>query len=235
LSFTFEKEYPGKSKRPDYTVPLDGRDWLLEVKEFTSDEIPKGGAFDPYAPVRAKIDAARRKFREYAEYPCALVIYNKDAFVQIEKEFVILGAMYGDHGFRMPFDPEKGIGVGPLQPAFFGRGKMRRTEGVFNRRLSAIITLRYHPAGMRRFAHWWKQVKVDMEAGLITQEPEPDFDVNEQHVGVIVWENVLADIPFPEDVFKGDFDERWGALDGDICCKFKGSGIIDKVQESAVR
>jgi hypothetical protein len=228
LTFEFEKEFAGKSKRPDYSVPLDNREWLFEVKEFTADDIPTGGAFDPYAPIRAKIDAAKKKFKEYDGFPCCLVIYNNQAFVQTEKDFVIFGAMYGDHGFRMPFDPEKGIGVGPLQPMFFERGKMRRKEGVFNTRLSAIITLRQHPVGMRRFVQWWKNVKANMKAGLITEEPEPDFDVGEERLGVIVWENLLADIPFPENTFIGPYDERWGVLEGYLDRKFKGAGIIDR-------
>jgi hypothetical protein len=34
LPFDYEKPYPGKSKRVDYTVPIDGRNFLFEVREL---------------------------------------------------------------------------------------------------------------------------------------------------------------------------------------------------------
>lgn len=40
LSFEFEKPYPGKSKLVDYTVPLCGRGFLFEVKQFEQKNYP---------------------------------------------------------------------------------------------------------------------------------------------------------------------------------------------------
>ena len=61
--FTFEQEHPGKSKRPDYTVRADGREYLFEVKDFTFDEstLPEPGtfpviAYDPRERIREKIN-----------------------------------------------------------------------------------------------------------------------------------------------------------------------------------
>ena len=40
------------------------------------------------------------------------------------------------------------------------------------------------------------------------------FDYEERQLGVIVWENVFADIPFPENAFCGLYDEHWGEKEG---------------------
>jgi hypothetical protein len=226
LVFEYERIYAGKSKRPDYTVPIADRDFLFEVKQFEpGDPLCGFGMTDPYAPIRAKIDAARKKYREFDGYPCCLVLYNNGAFVMNEKHFIMQGAMYGDSGFTMAFDSESAT-FGQPQSAFLERGKMLRREGVYNTRLSAVVTLRQYPLGKRRFRKWWEQVKRDMKAGLLEKEPEMPFDYEERQLGVIVWENVFADIPFPENAFCGLYDEHWGEKEGFLCQKFIGGGIL---------
>jgi hypothetical protein len=60
--FEFEKEFSGKTQRPDYLVHLaDGSVLIFEVKEFraTADDFrPGGGAYDPYISIREKIKQA---------------------------------------------------------------------------------------------------------------------------------------------------------------------------------
>ena len=59
--FAFEPEFQGTSKRPDYLLSWSKQDILLEVKEFRSeaDDFVSGfGFFDPYSPLREKINAA---------------------------------------------------------------------------------------------------------------------------------------------------------------------------------
>lgn len=214
IAFEFEKQYEGRSRRPDYTVAIDGRDYLFEVKEFEPGDLPRGfSMFDPYTPIRAKIDAARKKFKEYEGFPCCLVLYNNGAFVMIDNPHVVLGAMYGDAGFKLPFDPNLGRAVGDLEPAFLGRGKMIRPhwKEPENRRISAILTLRHYPVGRRRYSRWWEGIEAQIRAGGIDREvvPEPDFDDGELGLGVIVWDNAYAEIPLPLDVFRGPYDGRW--------------------------
>ena len=65
--FAFEPELQGTSKRPDYQLSWSKQDILFEVKEFRAkaDDFGSGfGFFDPYAPLREKINAARVKFKE---------------------------------------------------------------------------------------------------------------------------------------------------------------------------
>ena len=50
--YEFEKQFPGKSKRPDYTVYKDGGEFLFDVKHFEP-YMPTGfSPYDPYPPIR---------------------------------------------------------------------------------------------------------------------------------------------------------------------------------------
>ena len=40
--FEFEKSYPGKSKRPDYSVALGSATYLFDVKDADPDVMPPG-------------------------------------------------------------------------------------------------------------------------------------------------------------------------------------------------
>lgn len=105
LTFEFEKKYAGKSRLVDYTVAIDGRDFLIEVKQFEQKDypFPKSATYvDPHRPIRAKIEQAKEKFQEYAEFPCCLVMYNNNAFVMAADPHAVLGAMYGEIGIQMP-------------------------------------------------------------------------------------------------------------------------------------
>jgi hypothetical protein len=231
LAFAFEKEYEGKSRRPDYTVAIGGKDFLFEVKEFQPDDMPLGfSQFDPYPLIRAKIDAARRKFKEFEGFPCCLVLYNKGAFVMTERPYIILGAMYGDAGFKIPFDRNLGKTAGDPEAAFLGRAKMIRPHWrePENRRISAILTLRYHPVGTRRLSQWWEGIRAQIRAGTIEPDavPEPDFDLGELGLGLVVWDNAYAETPLPLDIFRGPYDERWSVVDDDQRLSFRGAGIV---------
>jgi hypothetical protein len=228
LPFVFEQQYRGKSKLPDYSVEIHQTKYLFEVKQFEPGDFPRpgGSAFDPYPPIRAKIDAARKKFKEFEGFPCSLVLYNNGAFVMCEEPHIMLGAMYGDAGFTLPFDPNLGRAVGDPQPAFLGRGKMIRPhwKEAENKRISSILTLRHYPVGMRRYSHYLKEIR----AGVIEPDStlEQGFDISERGLGVIVWDNAYAEIPLPHDVFRGLYDERWSLVGDEQLLTFRGEGIL---------
>lgn len=231
LSFEYEKIYVGKSKRPDYTVPISGRDFLFEVKQFDVTDFPEGfSQFHPHVPLRAKIDAARKKFKEYEGFACCLVLYNNYVpLIMAENSDFMLGAMYGEIGFKMPFDPNTGS-FGSPERAFLDGGKMLHDGKVFNTRISAIITLRHYPIGKRRYRQWWNKLIEQTKAGMPVEErdPEPDIDYEQLELGVIVWDNIAADIPLPMNIFRGAFDERWGHDDnGCIDRLYKGEGVVE--------
>lgn len=70
--YEFEKEFPGKSKRPDYTVTKNSV-FLFDVKDFERYMPLGGGFYDPYPRIREKIEEGREKFKEFKEYPCSLL------------------------------------------------------------------------------------------------------------------------------------------------------------------
>ena len=235
--FKFEHLVEGKKRPPDYTVTRD-RDYLFEVKDFQPEENLLGGAYDPYARVRAKIDAARKKFQEYEGWPCALVLYNNGAaLVDITKPNFVLGAMYGNAGIVIPFNRTDGEPAGEIQEAFLGGGKMVRPhwKEPANTRISALVSLRYVYVGsMRRqkqFANLTSDAvgRVARAADIFRQicDAKFDFDPNEAHLGVIVWENAFASIPFPRDLFAGDYDEIYGVEEDRQPRVFAGKGVLE--------
>jgi len=62
IPFRFEMEHPRKSKRPDYTIEWEGKTVVFEVKDFDPPKTFKTGfmQFDPYLPIREKIDHGDR-------------------------------------------------------------------------------------------------------------------------------------------------------------------------------
>ena len=227
--FEFEKLPEGKNRPPDYTVARD-REYLFEVKDFDPTDIGSGGFYDGYARVRAKIDAARKKFKEYDGWPCSLVLYNNGApLVDIVTPEEVLGAMYGDAGIVIPFNTQTGEAAGEAQAAFLGRGKMTRPEWKepANTRISALISLRYINVGFMRLRKYVEECGLhgpDLLKHLY--EADLDFDSDEKQLGVIVWENAVADIPFPRNLFCGDYDEIYGVEDDHQPRVFAGKGVL---------
>ena len=83
------------------------------------------GFWDPYGPIREKIDQARKKFKEFKDYPCSLVIHLTHGFALIDDPKVIFGAMHGDPGFEFLVDKEKGRLVPDSQREVFTKdGRM---------------------------------------------------------------------------------------------------------------
>jgi hypothetical protein len=179
----FEPKLENKNKPPDYLINLD-REYLFEVKEFDPRPIDLGECFgvDQYKLIRDKIDAAKDKFKEYKDWACCLVLYkNSPSYVELEKPHIMLGAMEGDFGYTSNYNSE-GYIQGSTRPAFLDNGKMFRRKWAkpANTRISALISLR------------------EISIGL------------EKQVGVIIWENRFANVPFPKNLFSGDYDLRWG-------------------------
>jgi hypothetical protein len=161
--YEFEKEFPGKKKRPDYTISLNGVS-LFDVKDFEPN-LPTFGfsAYDPYPRIRQKIEEGRIKFKEFKDYPCSLVLKNNgNPLVHLENPNIMLGSMYGDAGFTVPVY----VGAGPMPSerpdvgrAFLSRGKMIRPDHLQNTTVSALITLRFVPVGSRRIDRVWQEQK----------------------------------------------------------------------------
>jgi hypothetical protein len=149
---------------------------------------------------------------------------------------IVQGAMYGDLGITMQFDTTSGcILEGSEREEFLSGGKMLMrgmkggTAQVRNTTISALITLRHVRTG---YAHLCKDLRdtkgqPGFSLGGWVGAPR-DFDQEEEHVGVIVWENAFARIRFPRHLFCGDYDERYGLDDeGSLRRVYAGRGVLD--------
>jgi len=212
-NFRYEEEQAGKSKRPDYSICQNGTKILCEVKDFKPYSFPnRVGSHDPYPGIRQKIEAARKKFHEYKEEVCCLVMYNQgDMRASIEKWFIVFGAMYGDAGIQCEVSAETGAAVTEPEFAFLDRGKMLRpkTKQPQNTGISALITIRnVNIGGMNLEMYLKEHPDIHGEAILYLTNEIVGFDLNEKCVGVIVWENAFAARPLPREVFSGPYDIR---------------------------
>lgn len=229
--FIHEKEFPGKSKRPDYSVTLVGREHLFEVKDIDSEPPGPGfGFWDPYGPIREKIDQARKKFKEFKDYPCSLVIHLTQGFALIDDPKVIYGAMHGDPAIEFLVDKEKGRLVPDSQREVFtkdGRMTQPHWKDPQNTTINAIIALRGIRIGEKRFVHEYLAQFGGDEAYAHLGD-DVGYDKNEIGRGVVVFENVDARVPLDRQLFRGRFDERWGA-DGDAVTRiFAGPGVLER-------
>jgi hypothetical protein len=219
IRYVREPEFPGIPERVDFVVehPACGK-ILLEVKDIESKPPAVGGLgfFDLYRPIRTHIDAGRKKFRNTADYTCALVLSAPPgSLVMLEDPIIIMGAMYGDLGLQTSVNTETGVADKRAYRLVCipGKGKMIRRSGIQNTRIAALITVTNHrlwPHAMSKY--------LDTEDGRSRQEraadvmnPEavglPPFDA--EMLGVTVWENAVATRKLPKDLFRGDMDAWW--------------------------
>lgn len=190
INFEYEKSHESKSKRPDYFVHVGDKQYIFEVKDIDPPNLRKDDRnYDVLAPIREKINRAAKQFKEYKKWPCCLVLYNNgNRFVPLEDPLDMLGTMNGDPGATWNFDlSTDGLIPGTIRLTFGDNGKMIRPKlsEPQNTTISALITLRY------------VAIKQD-----------------ETKLGVIVWENRFARVPFPRELFCGPYDERY-VFDGD--------------------
>lgn len=227
-TFDYEKDWDGIPTHPDYTVCHDDRILIFDVKEFDYHQYHPGQLVcdNPCDRIRKKIERVRPQFKYFKDKPCCLVLYTHDPFVELHDETTMLGAMYGDFGLTMLFDTRTGSLVpDSKKQAFLTGGKLFRYESskAQNQTISALVTLRYVHIGSRRYQKLFREAR---KTGEHISPNNVDFDIDEKRVGVIVWENAYAKIPFPRDLFCGSHDERWG-IDGDaIAQTFVGAGIL---------
>jgi hypothetical protein len=229
--YEFEKEYEGKKKRPDYTVTRAGGTFLFDAKDFDRMTPVLGFSQFDNARIRQRINDGRKKFKEFKEFPCCVVLRNTgNAFVAVENPAIALGAMYGDSGVKIPVY----VGPGPSptdcpppQQAFLGGGKMIRNDYTQNTTISALVSLRHVAVGMCRMRSIFKEhphLSIS-ESVEVASERFPHFDVEERHLGVIVWENAVARIPLSRDLFTGPYDRRWGVEGSNQMIVFEGEAL----------
>jgi hypothetical protein len=173
---------------------------------------------DLYPRIREKIGAGRKKFKEFKEYCCALVLYSAEPErIGLLEENTMLGAMYGNSGFACLVNNSTGAReVSHIQPAFLRGGKMLRPGRPTpeNTTISAIITLTEIRPHYERLLDMMDEYPAMNVAELQGQAERviPDFAPNRGLPRVIVWHNAVARIGFPENLFRGPYDTHLGTV-----------------------
>ena len=250
--FQYEPELPKTTMRPDYSLALGTDEILFEVKEFRAtkkDFAPGADTYDSYRPIREKINAARKQFKDLENHCCCLVLFNRDKpLVRLEWRF-IYGAMLGNLGILVPVDYDAGIISGEIRQVFTTGGKMLKYQGdrpvgVQNTTLSAVIVLELLDIGQRRFTADLRRRerelggKLGVEAfwHLIERARGTERDVSLRQARVVVHENPYARIHLPKNIFRGPYDERYGVgSEGETTRLFAGEQIqnLETLQEKA--
>jgi hypothetical protein len=215
VAFAHEPPLSFTNKLVDCVVdhPTHGRIYF-EVKDIHCP--PPAGSFstfDPYAPIRAHIEEGQRKFKDFADELCALVLFAPPgSFVDLMKSHVMLGAMYGNFGFTIPFNTETGTAdASKIESKFLiGEGKMVRPSRFQNTRIAALISLvSYHTYTKEALAY------INTDDGRTEAERWDDAwsgragISHEPTLCCTVWENGTAKRRLPQDLFRGPMDAWW--------------------------
>jgi len=217
--WTYEPSIPGKRKRPDYLLNWKGEEHFLEVKELRKkpNEPTWPAYFDPYSSLRTEINEVRKQFKEYKEYSCSLVVFNVNDRQARLDPLTVFGAMLGNLGLKMDYDPNKGEAVaGSERNAFLDGGKMidDKKGRLQNTTISSIVALEE----FRDDSEIQKALMAELKKQSKTLTLEEKVAINmkivkNHHSGrvprVVVVKNPFARMPLPSDLFDGPFDERW--------------------------
>ena len=210
---------------------------------------PASDKFEPY-PADPEEDCCRderssRNSRSIAAVWC-FITQGGFTFV-LDSADIMLGAMYGDAGFTFPFkQPLRAWGM-PVNSrrAFLGR-KARQfnrigSQGTENTTISAIITvMSIQPFRMELMDMMLDNPSIDIEAEEMRQTI-PNFDPDLEVPRVIVWYNGVARIPFPTNLFRGDFDSHYGIVSSgkygmfEQGVTYEGSAVPDRLKLSKPR
>lgn len=246
LEFEFEPQISEALARPDFVLDTSIRGSqtrvLFEVKEFqpTAADFRLGfGFYDPYGAIREKIKEGTKKFREYKQYPCGLVLYNAGRpLVDLRWEF-IYGAMLGNLGYSIPFDPAAGALVDKptLTPVFTHGGQMHREKDSVpiapqNTTISAIVVLELFPVGKRRLEIEAARKARELGRELKYEEYFRLVDSSRGDVSLRELRSVTCLNPyrnrqtaFPEHLFRGPYDECYGEVSTELQRTYAGKQL----------
>ena len=221
----FEPKIQGKRRRIDFLFSSNGTDIFCELKELHEKRPHPGGAtsFDPYSGLRKQIHEGRKKFQEYKEHCCVLVVHNIDDWQFRDHPQIVYGAMLGDLGLQFPFDTHQGTLEQQGNHAFLDHGKMidpkRRTPQ--NTTISVIAVLTEFTIPNLQFETKFRD-QIDRLRQKLKGEPPPTQCIKTRMdmyskisptkgktPRLAVFENPFASHEFPGDIFQGPFDLRY--------------------------
>jgi hypothetical protein len=215
----FERIPEGDVPSPDYRLYVRQHPLIVEVKELNRPRTPQLSNYYSVAPIREKIRATRRKFDQYQNLECCLVLYNHETIGPIEPEH-LLRAMFG----------EQHDALGPNIHRFSGRAELGFHQ---NTRFSAVASLWPFCVRPHVFESLREVFGITLRGALAEYNQlearyqtsgGPDYD--KTLVRVVVVENPFARKPLSRSVFNGPLDERWARdEDGSFRRVFSGEAI----------
>jgi hypothetical protein len=198
----YEPSILGKIKHPDYLLDYNNQKYFFEVKELREkpNKPTSSPFFNAYSSLRSEIDEARKKFKEFKEYSCSLVVYKiDDVRAILEPPYFVFGAMLGDCGVEWELNSNK------TNNSFLDNGKMlhgKIDKKAQNTSINAIIVLE----------------KISKRQS----------DTDERGCRVIVHKNPYAKFELSNDLFKSPFDEVLEWSNHKIKRVFVGNELINK-------
>jgi hypothetical protein len=197
----------------DYSLSVAGVTILFEVKRLVlvSDN---ESTFDPYDPIRRLMTDARKRFGVPTGDCCSLVLVSEAPDVYSDWRF-----MYG-----------------AMLPTLVGGPPTTRHDDP----LSAVLLLERLPVGQRRFQIVVRDRERQMGRTLTAEEywreieksQGTERDLSLTQLRVVVHENPLARVRLPE-IFRGPYDERYGASNGQLMRIWAGDEIARLDREAA--
>ncbi|MFI5181564.1 MAG: helix-turn-helix domain-containing protein [Thermoanaerobaculia bacterium] len=230
IPFEFEKEWRGKKRRPDFSIPYEGRYYLFEVKDLHAPLPPLGfSTFDPIKPITDHINEAQKKFKEFPDESCSIVLFNRSAMTFLDDPFTMFGAMHGRPEIQIPYDTTKGQLVFEERRNVLSRKGAKMTPAgratPQNTRISSLIGIRTVDIGMTRMARYLHRFPGDTWLKHLRDDVQ-EFDPNEVRIGLTIWENRDAKVRLPEGLLSGPYDARWSGPDDEgIERTFLGPGL----------
>lgn len=209
---------------PDFILPVRGKRIAIEVKELVAldfDIASEVGLYDPCRPIRERIMAAEYQLGGMRDASRCLILYSRCTPWPIFDWRLIYGAMR-DSGEMIGRETEN-------------RTTEERTEeGSGPRPLDAVIVLDQLRTGYLRFRAHVTAQESKLSRPLSDTEYVSELhkargterDIMLSRLRVIVHEHPQVQNPLPKDVFRGSYDEWYGAReDGQIGRTFVGEEL----------
>jgi len=219
VEFAYEPGVIGRSKRPDYRVEIESKRYWFEVKELGDPKARPTGGFDPTPPFEARIDKARRKFAEFKDDCCILVLHGCKSIYRIPMIDVIVSAAFGE---RITLQPACGqtLADEPFRFRFRGKAKLRPDN---NTTISAIVILQHFQLEWRWVEAFYtireRSGRGEEIGPLAYAEEFERMDDSKKKIDfagsvrALILENPYARIPLPHNFPFGQLDQRWGIRD----------------------
>jgi hypothetical protein len=219
----------GPKRSADYLLKPGSSRITCEVKTLVGKNQFRSGGYDPCRPIVRKIKKARPQLHGSDDQPHCVVLHSQ-SFLDCLSPTTVASAAFGP-GF-VQYQPDHSIIDGSPPVLRFSRKSELPSHlqhlanatlsPACNRRISALVLLLEYGLSDRELAIW-RQMLARQNGGEVIGPAENLRILEAQHdplprtvryegtTRVIVLDNPYARVALPDDVFCGDFDQRWGA------------------------